>query len=88
MSLIVYCYSLNFLLEFKQDLEMISCLLTDLLDHWTELSLLTRQTLCNFTESALTALYEREDLDLEPTVLFKPIISGFLSAAGLYSLET
>lgn len=67
---------------------MISCLLTDLLDHWTELSLPTCQTLCNFTESALTALYEREDLDLDPTALFKPIMSGFLSAAGMLSRYT
>jgi hypothetical protein len=72
-------------LEVDEYLEMISCLLTDLLGRWPELGLQTRQTLCSFTESALTIVYEREDLDLDPTAIFKPIMSGFLSAAGMFN---
>lgn len=61
---------------------MIEYLLTDLLENWTELSLQTRRSLCDFIKSALTSLYDSENIHLDPTVVFKPIMSGLLYAAG------
>lgn len=61
---------------------MVACLLTDLFENWTELNLHTRKSLCEFVKSVLVALYEAENFQLDSSAIFKPIMSGFLFAAG------
>lgn len=73
---------LNFLIDDVYEFEMVACLLTDLFENWTELNLHTRQSLSDFVKSVLTALYETENFQLNSSPLFKPIMSGFLFAAG------
>lgn len=74
--------SLNFLIDDEYEFEMVACLLTDLFENWTELNLHTRQSLSEFVKSMLVALYEAENFQLNLSTLFKPIMSGFLFAAG------
>lgn len=61
---------------------MISYLVTDLLENWADLSLHTRKSICEFVKAILTGLYMSESFQLDPTTVFKPIMSGFLYAAG------
>lgn len=61
---------------------MIGYLLNDLLENWVDLSLFTRKSVCEFVKSVLTKLYDTENIQLDTTTLFKPIMSGFLYAAG------
>jgi hypothetical protein len=77
-------YSLNFLLDDEVEFDIIVKLLTDLLDNWTQLNLSTRISLCDFTKSALIAFYNFEGLELDPTVVFKSVLSGFLYATGTF----
>ncbi|GAN02379.1 hypothetical protein MAM1_0021c01822 [Mucor ambiguus] len=74
--------SLHYMLEDEYAVEMITCLAADLLDHWKELSLQTRQSVCQFIKAVLVELYDTESLHLDVHTLFQPVVSGFLHAAG------
>lgn len=74
--------SLHYMLEDEYAVEMITCLVADLLDHWKELNLQTRQSLCSFVKAILIELYDTENLHLDIHTLFKPVMAGFLYAAG------
>lgn len=76
------CASLHYMLEDEYAVEMITCLAADLLDHWKELSLQTRQSVCHFVKAILVKLYDTEHLHVDVHTLFKPVVSGFLHAAG------
>lgn len=76
------CDSLHYMLEDEYAVEMITCLVTDLTDHWKELSLQARQSVCHFVKAVLVELYDTENLHLDVHTLFKPVVSGFLHAAG------
>ncbi|KAI8090817.1 hypothetical protein BDF21DRAFT_412239 [Thamnidium elegans] len=78
-----YWKSLNFFLDDEYEFEMISYLVTDLLENWADLSLHTRKSICEFVKSILTTLHMSESFHLDPTTIFKPIMSGFLYAAGV-----
>ncbi|KAL7335617.1 hypothetical protein PS15p_201064 [Mucor circinelloides] len=74
---------LHYMLEDEYAVEMITCLVADLLDHWKELNLQTRQSLCHFVKAILQELYDAEHLHLDVCTLFKPVVTGFLHATGM-----
>ncbi|KAI8636905.1 hypothetical protein BD408DRAFT_425387 [Parasitella parasitica] len=78
-----YWASLHYMLEDEYAVEMITCLVADLLDNWKQLTLQTRQSLCSFVKAILLELYVTENLHLDTHTLFKPVMSGFLNAAGI-----
>ncbi|OBZ86292.1 Serine/threonine-protein kinase SMG1 [Choanephora cucurbitarum] len=75
---------LDYMIDYeKQTLELVVIIMTDLLDCWAKLSLCTKEFIHQFTKNLLTALYNQQNIRINATVTFKPIITGFLHAVGV-----
>lgn len=80
--LLIYHISLSYMWDDEDGFNTMSCIISDMLDYWVELTLNSRQMLCELVQSILTSVCNMETIQLDITAHLKPIISGFLFAAG------
>ncbi|KAI8353363.1 hypothetical protein BD560DRAFT_357697 [Blakeslea trispora] len=67
----------------SQTFDLSVTFMTDLLDCWPKLSICTKESMYQFTRSLLTALYDQQIVQLNTAIIFKPVMTGFLQAAGV-----